>query len=194
MTAKEDNFLGFRLSDTELKKLKQIAKIENKSKSLIAKQAVGYWINLEFFRKTNAMFITSKSIFRKLIAIANEETLESISSEMADLIADIMKFIVVEPMNLEHFNDYSSNIIKFLGASGIRWFSNIDIDLKENIDLKEKKITVKALHDLDEKFSYFFSKIIKNLLNNYFEINITEEINESTSNLMYLVYRCNSEK
>jgi hypothetical protein len=194
MTAKEDNFLGFRLSDTELKKLKQIAKIENKSKSLIAKQAVGYWINLEFFRKTNAMFITSKSIFRKLIAIANEETLESISSEMADLIADIMKFIVVEPMNLEHFNDYSSNIIKFLGASGIRWFSNIDIDLKENIDLKEKKITVKALHDLDEKFSYFFSKIIKNLLNTYFEINITEEINESTSNLMYLVYRCNSEK
>jgi len=194
MTAKEDNFLGFRLSDTELKKLKQIAKIENKSKSLIAKQAVGYWINLEFFRKTNAMFITSKSIFRKLIAIANEETLESISSEMADLIADIMKFIVVEPMNLEHFNDYSSNIIKFLGASGIRWFSNIDIDLKENIDLKEKKITVKALHDLDEKFSYFFSKIIKNLLNIYFEINITEEINESTSNLMYLVYRCNSEK
>ena len=194
MPAKEDNFLGFRLSDTELKKLKQIAKIENKSKSLIAKQAVGYWINLEFFRKTNALFITSKSIFRKLIAIANEETLESISSEMADLIADIMKFIVVEPMDLEHFNDYSNNIIKFLGTSGIRWFSNIDIDLKENIDLKEIKITVKALHDLDEKFSYFFSKIIKNLLNNYFEIKITEEINESTSNLMYLIYRSNSEK
>ncbi|HEY0088859.1 MAG TPA: hypothetical protein VGB37_08450 [Candidatus Lokiarchaeia archaeon] len=191
---KKKNFLGFRLSKNELEKLERIAEIEKKSKNTIAKQALDHWINLELFRKTNSMFILSKSIFRKLIAIANEETLEVISSDMADLIADITKYTVVKPMDFKHFNDYSINIIKFLGSSGIGWFNNIDIELKENIDLKEKKIIVKALHDLDENFSYFFSKVIKNLLNNYFEINITEEINEPSSNLMYLVYRVNSEK
>ena len=90
-TKKKSNFLGFRLSEDDIDKLDQIAKIENKSRGLIAKQAVRNWVILESFRKTNNMFIISKSIFCKLISMVNDDTLKFITIEMGDLITEKLK-------------------------------------------------------------------------------------------------------
>ena len=181
-TKKKSNFLGFRLSEDDIDKLDQIAKIENKSRGLIAKQAVRNWVILESFRKTNNMFIISKSIFCKLISMVNDDTLKFITIEMGDLIADMAKYMIVKPMDFENFDIYAKNIVKFLGFSGIKWFNSLDLKLNEN------KIMIKGLHDLDENFSIFFSKMIMYLLSTHFNFKLQENIEENSSNLIYLEY------
>ena len=183
MTKNKSNFLGFRLGEKDLERLDFIAKIENKSRGLIAKQAVKYWINLESFRKTYNMFIITRTMFMKLVSLADENTLNEIAVEMAYLIADVLRYIVPKPMDTKNFNNYSKNIVNFLGISGIRWFNSIDLSLNEN------KIIVKGIHDLDDNFAYFFTKVISDLLKTHFSFDLKEVITDYSSNLIYLEYQ-----
>ncbi|MFX0188831.1 MAG: hypothetical protein ACFE8A_13985 [Candidatus Hodarchaeota archaeon] len=183
MTKKKSNFLGFRLGENEINRLDYIAKLDNKSRSMIAKQAVENWINLESFRKTNNMFVITKSMFLKLVSIAEEDTLNDLAAEMAYLIADVLRYVVIKPINSKSFNIYSKNIINLLGISGIRWFNSLDLSLNE------RKIIVKGLHDLDDNFAYFFIKVILNLLETHFNFDLKEIVKEYSSNLIYLEYQ-----
>ncbi|MFX1397306.1 MAG: hypothetical protein ACFFAS_09715 [Promethearchaeota archaeon] len=179
---KKSNFLGFRLFKSDIDKLDQISKIENKSRGLIAKQAVKNWLNLESFRKTNNMVIITKWTFFKLLAQADDSLIESIVAEMSSLLSDMTKFNVAKPMDINHFGNYSKNLIKFLGVGGLRWFNSI------NIILEKKKLIVKGLHDLDEHFSDLFMRIIEDYIANNFEFNIENDQKEISSNLVYLEY------
>ena len=183
MPKKKSNFLGFRLGEKDLNRLDIIAKIENKSRGIIAKQAVKNWIQLESFRKTNNMFVITKSMFLKLVSIANEDTLNKIATEIASLIADILRYSITKPMIPINFKDYSKNISNLLGPSGISWFNSLDLNFNE------KKIVIKGLHDLDDNFAYFFTKVILNLLKTQFNLELKEVVNENSSNLLYLEYQ-----
>ncbi len=179
---KRSNFLGFRLSHKDIEKLDQVAKIENKSRGLIAKQAVKNWLTLESFRKTNNMIIITKWTFFKLLSQADGELLDNIVSEMSSLLADMTKFNVAKPMDSKHFPSYSKNIIKFLGAGGLKWFNSIDFVLNNST------LIIKGLHDLDEYFSEVFSRIIEHYFQNNFEFEIENLQKEVSSNLVYLEY------
>ncbi|MFX1274312.1 MAG: hypothetical protein ACFFBP_23790 [Promethearchaeota archaeon] len=179
---KKNNFLGFRLSINEIHKLEKIAKIENRSRSLIAKQAVKNWINLESFRKTNNMMIITKSMFYQLLSQVNEELLNSLVSETAELLADITRFNVPEKMDIKNFNIYSKNIIRFLSNSGLRWFNTIDFILKKD------KLIIKGLHDLDESFSEFFILMIEYYLKTFFNFKLSSNVKDISSNLINLEY------
>jgi len=183
MTKNKSNFLGFRLGEKDLNRLDYIAKLENKSRGMIAKQAVKNWINLESFRKTNNMFIITKVMFLKLISIANEDSLNDLAAEMAYLIADVIRYIVTKPLDSKNFNHYSKNITSLLGNSGIGWFNSLDLSLNEN------NMIIKGLHDLDDNFAYFFTKIILNLLETHFNFALKEIVKEYSSNLIYLEYQ-----
>ena len=58
---KKSNFLGFRLSEEILDNLDLIAKQQNKTRGLIAKDAIEQWLNLEIFNQTNQMIMISKN-------------------------------------------------------------------------------------------------------------------------------------
>ena len=62
-TKRKSNFLGFRLSEEVLDSLDLIAKQQNKSRGIVAKEAIEQWITLELFNQTNQMFLISKNIF-----------------------------------------------------------------------------------------------------------------------------------
>ncbi|MFX1385488.1 MAG: hypothetical protein ACFFBP_23985 [Promethearchaeota archaeon] len=185
MTKNKSNFLGFRLGEKDLNKLDDLVKLENKSRGMIAKQAIKNWINLESFRKTNNLFIITKSMFLKLVSIADEDTLNDLATEMAYLIADVLRYIVTKPMDSKNFNNYSKNIVNLLGISGIRWLNSLDLDLND------MRIIVKGLHNLDDNFAYFFTKVILNLLETHFNFNLKEIVKEYSSNLIYLEYQIN---
>ncbi|MBN1801777.1 MAG: hypothetical protein JW891_09745 [Candidatus Lokiarchaeota archaeon] len=179
---KRNNFLGFRLSHKDIEKLDQVAKIENKSRGLIAKQAVKNWLTLESFRKTNNMIIITKWTFFRLLSQADEELLDNIVSEMSNLLADMTRFDVSKPMDSEHFPSYSRNIIKFLGAGGLKWFNSIDFTLNNNT------LVIKGLHDLDEYFSELFTRIIEHYFQTNFEFELKNQKKEISSNLVYLEF------
>jgi len=180
---KKSNFLGFRLSEEVLNKLELIAKQENKTRGLVAKEAIEQWLNLELFNQTNEMIMISKSIFSKTLSKLDDASLDIIAKDFADLFSDIMKFSTAKPMNEETLKSYISFLINFFGKNGLKWFNTLDIQSRGN------SFIFRGLHDMDEVYSNFFTKFYKYLLSDYFELEFTTKIEEKTSNLIHLEFK-----
>jgi len=180
---KKSNFLGFRLSEEVLNKLELIAKQENKTRGLIAKDAIEQWLNLELFNQTNEMIMISKSIFSKILAKLDEQSLEIIAKDFADLFSDILKFSTAKPMNEETLKSYTIFLINFLGKNGLKWFNTLDIYTQDNT------FVFRGLHDMEEVYSIFFTKFFRYLLSEYFDLDFTTKLEEKTSNLIYLEFK-----
>ena len=180
---KKSNFLGFRLSEEILDKLELIAKQENKTRGIVAKDAIEQWLNLELFNQTNEMIMLSKSIFAKILSKLDDLSLDAIAKDFADLLSDIMKFSMAKPMNEDTFKSYIAFLIDFFGKNGLKWFNTIDIQIRDN------SFIFRGLHDMDEVYSNFFSKFYNFLLSEYFELEYTTKIEEKTSNLIHLEFK-----
>lgn len=180
---KRSNFLGFRLSEDILNKLDLIAKQENKTRGLVAKDAIEHWLNLELFNQTNEMIMISKSIFSKILSKLDELTLDTIAQDFANLFSDIMKFSTAKPMNEETLKFYMKFSINFFGRSGLKWFNTLDIQTQDN------SFTFRGLHEMDDVFSNFFTKFYKSLLSEYFDLDFTTKVEETTTNLIHLEFK-----
>ena len=64
-------------------------------------------------------------------------------------------------MNQNTLKSYSEFSIDFFGKNGLKWFSTIDIIVNEN------KVIFRGLHELDDKFSYFFANFYKHLISEF---------------------------
>jgi len=177
---KKSNFLGFRLSEKTLHKLDLLAKQDNKTRGLIAKDAIEQWLNLELFNQTNEMIMISKTVFSKILSRLDEEELNIIAKDSADLFSNIMKFLVAKTMNDSTLNAYAIISINFFGKNGLKWFNTLDIQIQDTIYI------FRGLHDLDEIFSNFFIKFYKYLLSEYFNLDFITNMEEKTSNLIHL--------
>ncbi|NVM37026.1 MAG: hypothetical protein HWN81_15625 [Candidatus Lokiarchaeota archaeon] len=180
---KKSNFLGFRLSEDILNKLDLIVKQENKTRGLVAKDAIEQWLNLELFDQTNEMIMISKSIFSKILSKLDDPSLDIIAKDFADLFSDILKFSTAIPMNEETLKSYTTFLINFFGKNGLKWFNTLDI---QNQD---KTFIFRGLHDMDEVYSNFFTKFYRYLLSEYFDLDFTTRIEEKTSNLIHLEFK-----
>ncbi|MBY9007858.1 MAG: hypothetical protein KGD63_14040 [Candidatus Lokiarchaeota archaeon] len=180
---KNSNFLGFRLSEDILNKLDVIAHHENKSRGLVAKDAIEQWLNLEFFNQTNEMIMITKSIFSKILSKLDDLSLENIAKDFADLFSDVMKFSTAKPMNEETMKFYTTFSLQFFGKNGLKWFNTLDI---QNQD---KSFIFRGLHDMDDIFSNFFTKFYKYLLSEYFDLDFTTKVEDKTSNLVHLEFK-----
>ncbi|MFX0081991.1 MAG: CopG family ribbon-helix-helix protein [Candidatus Hodarchaeota archaeon] len=180
---KKSNFLGFRLSEEIINKLELIAKQENKTRGLVAKDAIEQWLNLELLNQTNEMIMISKSIFSKILSKLDDLSLDIIAKDFADLFSDIMKFSTAKPMNEDTFKSYTAFLINFFGKNGLKWFNTLDIQVREN------SFIFRGLHEMDEVYSNFFSKFYKSLLSEYFELEYTTKMEEKTSNLIHLEFK-----
>lgn len=180
---KKSNFLGFRLSEEIINKLELIAKQENKTRGLVAKDAIEQWLNLELFNQTNEMIMISKSIFSKILSKLDDLTLDIVAKDFADLFSDIMKFSTAKLMNEENLKSYTAFLINFFGKNGLKWFNTLDIQTRDNSFL------FRGLHDMDEVYSNFFTKFYKYLLSEYFGLEFTIKLEEKTSNLIHLEFK-----
>lgn len=180
---KESNYLGFRLSEEVIHKLELIAKQENKSRGLVAKDAIEQWLNLEMFNQTNEMIIMSKSIFSQILSKLDDLSLDKIAKDFADLLSDVMKFSTAKPMNEETLKSYTAFLINFFGKNGLKWFNTLDIQTRDN------SFIFRGLHDMDEVYSNFFTKFYKYLLTDYFDLEFTTKIEETTTNLIHLEFK-----
>ena len=180
---KKSNFLGFRLSEETLTKLDLIAKQQGKTRGLVAKDAIEQWVNLEFFNQTNEMITISKTFFSNLLSSVNEEEIIEISKKLVELIADIMKFSVIKPMNRNTLPNYADFSTSFFGKTGLNWFNSFDIQIQDD------HFIFRGLHDLDESFSQFFVDFYQNLLSDYFKLDYKSKIEETTPNLIHLDFQ-----
>jgi len=179
----KDNFLGFRLSEEVLDKLDLIAKQNNKTRGLIAKNAIEQWLNLELFNQNNNLIMISKIAFSKILSKVNNEDLNILANEVSSLYSDLMKFLLAKPMNDDSLKTYAAFSIDLFGKNGLKWFNTIDIQIRDKI------LIFRGLHDLDEFFSNYFSLLYKNLLSEYFKLEIITTREEITSNLIHLEFK-----
>lgn len=180
---RKSNFLGFRLSEEILNNLDLIAQQENKTRGLIAKDAIEQWLNLELFNQTHEMMMISKSIFSKILSKLDDPTIDMITKDFADFFSDIMKFSTGKPMNEETLNFYIAFFINFFGKNGLKWFNTLDLQNQTD------SLVFRGLHDMDEVYSIFFTKFFNYLLSEYFELEFTTNIEEKTSNLVHLEFK-----
>ncbi|MGB5911921.1 MAG: hypothetical protein WBH31_12070 [Promethearchaeia archaeon] len=181
MKIQKSNFLGFRLPEDVLEKLELIAKQKATTRGIAAKNGIEQWINRELYNQTNQMITIPKKLLINLLSIKDsKEKFNKIIKESADIITDIMKFIISKPMNEETFEEYLKFSILFFGSNELNWFNTFDININEN------NFNLIGLHDLDENFSNFFQVFYKHLLREYFNFNIIINLEETTSNLIHL--------
>ena len=180
---KKDNFLGFRLSEEVLKKLNLIGKQTNRTRGLVAKSAIEQWLNLELFNQNNNMIMISKIAFSKFLSKLNDEDLNFLANEVSSLYSDLMKFLVAKPMNYDSLKTYAAFSVDLYGKNGLKWFNTIDIQIRDNIFI------FRGLHDLDEIFSNYFSLLYRNLLSEYFELELITIQEEITPNLIHLEFQ-----
>jgi len=177
----KNNFLGFRLPETLIAKLDMISEQKAKSRGLTAKNAIEQWLNHEMFNQTNQMMIIPKGLLCEIFKnYKSEEDFQVLIKGTVDLIADIMKFVLSEPMNQENLDNYIKYSIYLFGSNGFNWFNSIDINYNEN------SFTLIALHDLNENFSIFCQSFYKYLLKEHFNYGIIINLEETTSNLIHL--------
>ncbi|MFX1456395.1 MAG: CopG family ribbon-helix-helix protein [Promethearchaeota archaeon] len=176
----KSNFLGFRLSEETINRLDLIAKQQNKTRGLIAKDAIEQWLNLEIFNQTNQMIMISKMIFIQVLSRLDEENLNMIAKDSVNQFSDIMAFLIAKPLNEVNIEVYSNFSIDFFGKNGLKWFNTIDIQIQDNT------FTFRGLHDLDETFSKFFHYFYLHLLSEYFNLDFSTETEIITSNLFHL--------
>ncbi|MFX1592390.1 MAG: CopG family ribbon-helix-helix protein [Promethearchaeota archaeon] len=174
------NFLGFRLSEEILEKLDLIAKQQNKTRGLIAKDAIEQWLNLEIFNQTNQMIMISKNAFSRILSKLDNEYLNIMAKDFVDQFSDIITFLLAKPMNEETLEAHAGFSINFFGKNGLKWFNTIDIQIQNSLFI------FRGLHDLDESFSNFFSLFYKYLLSEYFKLNFSTQTEMNTSNLVHL--------
>lgn len=179
---KTNNFLGLRLSEKTLKRLDLVANQAGKTRGIIAKEAIKQWLTLRMLDQTNDMITISKTLFGKMLQITNMEKSKRFAEELASLIADIMNFLFPEPMSLDTLDDYTQISINFFGKTGLKWFNTIDIQIQD------KKLILRGLHDLNENFSIFFMNFYKYLLSQHFNISFKEKVEDTTTNLVYLEF------
>jgi len=171
------------LSEKILHKLDLIAQQENKTRGTIAKDAVRQWINLKQYESTNEMITIPKRFLLNLLESPNEETLEKISENMANLLSDFIKYIFNKPLNNRILKEYSSFISYFFGKKGLKWFNNLDVRVKNDLFI------FRGLHDLGEKFSIFFLAFFKKLLSEHFDFDFIAKIEESSPFLINLEFK-----
>lgn len=180
---KKNNFLGFRLSEEVVNKLDLIGKQNNKTRGLVAKNAIEQWLNLELLNQNNNLIMLSKIAFSKILSRLNNEDLKILANEISSLYSDLMKFLVDKPMNNDSLKAYAAFSIDLFGKNGLKWFNTIDIQIRDNIFI------FRGLHDLDEIFSNYFSLLYKNLLSEYFQLELVSTQEEKTSNLIHLEFQ-----
>jgi len=180
---KKSNFLGFRLSEEILNSLDLIARQQNKTRGLVAKDAIEQWLNLEIFNQNNQIILISKTAFSQILSKLNKDFLDAVAKNLVDQFSDIMAFLIAKPMNEENLEVYTDFSINFFGRNGLKWFNTIDIQIENSL------FTFRGLHDLDEYFSNFFSIFYKYLLSKYFELDYSTETELNTANLVHLEFR-----
>jgi hypothetical protein len=179
-TKKKNNFLGFRLSQEVSNKLDLIAKQNNKTRGLVAKDAIEQWLNLEILNQNNNLIMFSKIAFSKILSRLKNEDLNILANEVSSLYSDLMKFLVAKPMNKDSLKTYAALSIDLYGKNGLKWFNTIDIQIRDNL------LIFRGLHDLDEIFSNYFSLFYKNLLSEYFKLEFITTQEDKSSNLIHL--------
>jgi len=177
---KKSNFLGFRLSEEILDKLDLVAKQRNKTRGLIAKDAIEQWLNLEMFNQTNQMIMISKAAFSQILSKLENEYLIELAKDFVDQFTDIMTFIIGKPMNEETLEIYTDFSINFFGNNGLKWFNTIDIQIQDSL------FKIRGLHDLDDTFSNFFAHFYEYLLAEHFNLEFNIQTEMITSNLVHL--------
>ncbi len=177
------NYIGFRLSENDLKKLDMIVKQENKSRGLIAKEGLQEWIDLQLYNQNNNIISVSKTFFIHLLSFINKDNKEDIATELGDIMADILRFLVAKPMNIDTLPIYIQFVLNLFGKTGLRWFNSL------NIEMRNSTLVFKGIHDLKGDFSNFFAFFFKYLLSKNFNINLYSEMEEITSNFIHLDFK-----
>ncbi|MBN1215785.1 MAG: hypothetical protein JXA99_10150 [Candidatus Lokiarchaeota archaeon] len=176
----KENYIGFRLAEEFLKKLDIIVKQENKSRGLIAKDGIKEWIDLQLYNQNNNLLSISKTFFRTLLSMIDNNNIEEIAIDVCNNMVDILRFLVAKPMNENTFPEYIHYIINLFGKTGLRWFNSLNIEIKNNI------LLFRGIHDLEDSFSFFFIFFYKYLLSKFFNLNYNPKLEEMTSNFIHL--------
>ncbi len=185
---KEYNYIGFRLPEDGLKNLDTIAKQERKSRNLIAKEGLQEWVDLQLYNQNNNMLFISKTLFINLLSFIDNDNINKLAIEVGDLTADILRFLVAKPMTSDTLQQYAQFSINFFGKRGLKWFNILDIEIIDS------KLIFRGIHDLQEKFSDFFTSFYKYLLSQHFNLDFMTNIEEITPGIIHLEFKLRKEK
>ena len=183
---KKSNFLGFRLSEKTFNNLELLAKQEGKSRGIVAKDAIKQWLNISQLVQANDIIVITKSLLIQLFQDVLQQTLENSAEKAADLISGLMSFHITFPIDNKSLKELTKYCIILFGKSGLKWFNTIDLQVDNS------HLIMKGLHELDEKFSIFFSIFFKKLLSKYFEYEYIQETEQITNNLIQMEFKMKS--
>lgn len=157
MKTNPSNFLGLRLPENILNKLKAISTQNNETPVQTGKKAIIEWIEVLFTARNLNMIILPKATLIKIINFLNETQIQELSGDIAQNLTEFYKFFFLthkEHLPLESFTEFT---MKFLGSSGLMWFDSLLFSTESD------KKTVQGSHHLGKKWSLFSGYTLQKL-------------------------------
>ena len=140
------------------------------------------WLQSLAYAKKLRFIVVTKNFVEKLLELVDEEKLEGIIEEMADLTAEIFRDLLNIPLSRATFQDFQNILPTFICDQGLKWFEDIKIETK-----KDQKV-LKGFHYMGTGFSKFFTNLSEKLLRKYFGYRLITETVDHTPNSVFLEF------
>jgi hypothetical protein len=178
-----NKLIGLRLSKEVIQKLEIIAHNNNQTINFVAKNAILEWVEILFRIRQQGMMILGKPLTKNLLETIDVEKLKSLAETTAKRNVDFYQFVLGKNLSKETLSDFIKYTPKLLGHTGLMWFEHIEV-MKE-----EESVHFKGIHNLGEKWSRFLIFFFNYLMEQYFNLELSEENVKYTKNSLYLEYK-----
>jgi hypothetical protein len=156
--------VGLRLPEDVKTKLDQIAAGHyDLSTSQIARTAITEWVEAQWMRNADIMLIP-KGSFLDLLSLLTPDKLEEFEEKIALKVHRYFEFLTIERRNqIVSLKDFISEMVKFIGSSGLRWFDQMTIET----DPMKPPLFFKGMHSMGRLWSQVFMDIFTKILLKY---------------------------
>jgi len=177
--------VGVRMPEKLKTRLERIANERNQSINQIAKTAIIEWLDILAYAQKLRFMIITRGFFQSLLEIINEDQMEPLAEEMADLTAEIFRDTMKVQLSHSTIKNFTEVLPRFMRSSGLKWFDDFRIDIEENI------IIFRGFHYMGLGFSKFFTNLTMKLLKKYFDADLLRDKIDYKPNSIFLEFQLN---
>jgi len=167
--SKKSHALGVRLNDEQYEHLLDFTQEFHLKKSQVLKKAFDEWIALKKSFLDENIILISKTLFREILAIINDEELIRIGQILAKNFISRLHFKFLSKEGGIKMIDFLERMLVNLGPEGHSWFDEMSFKFLDN-----RELVIFGSHSINENFSKYIKTVLSPIMNELFDYELLE--------------------
>jgi hypothetical protein len=180
--SKKSHALGVRLNNKQYEHLIDFTQEFHLKKSQVLKKAFDEWIALKKGFLDENIILISKTLFREILAIINDDELIRIGKMIAKNFISRLHFKFLSKEGGIKILDFLERMLVNLGPEGHSWFDDMSFKFLDNHEL-----VIFGSHSINENFSKYMKTVLSPIMNDLFKYELIEShISNNTIELKFI--------